>query len=138
MGKNKNSVETVARRLTALFEDCEYDDYEEAVKKLSDHNICKILEISPSTLENYYNGNYKDEELGKGYRDQMKRLIMFRESVCSARLASCTKDANCMFQLKQKHWGGYQDIQRVENTGKQMLEIKINGANGKPLTYGKS
>ena len=124
------------------------------VDSLTDFALLDILgNISPRTLERYYDGSADkalqdadsydadtdsvgDNSIKEGYGDALKRLVEFRRATCVSHIASggaSTTITGWIFLSKQPHWGGFQDIQRVEKTGNQSFSIQLLGADGKPL-----
>lgn len=146
MRPRKNTPEQVVQAV-----DKAITEYQESgdIGKLTDFHLLELLgNISCHTLENYYDGTadkaYLDELDNKGveeykkfgYCDALKRLIQFRRSECVRHIASggaSTSITGWIFLSKQPHWGGFQDVQRVENKGQQSINIRISGPGGKAL-----
>ena len=130
--------------------------YEETgeIQRLDDTELMRILNISPGTLERYYQGradkalddaeqesidnnNYADTEreysTKERYAEALKKLIAYRRRICLQHLTSDRFNTGWIFLSKQPHWGGFQDVQRVEKQASGSFTVCIAGADGKPL-----
>ena len=122
------------------------------IRSLHDIHLLEILgNISVDTLERYYNGkadaplleeqsidnniNNSDGETytKKGYSAVLKKLISYRQMVCLQHLTSDRFNTGWIFLSKQPHWGGFQDVQRVEKQSAGTFTVCIAGPDGKPL-----
>ena len=127
---------------------------------LDDTRLMELLNISPGTLERYYQGRAdkalddedreKAEETGdilpedgereystkERYSEALKRLIAYRRRQCVRHIASggaSTTITGWIFLSKQPHWGGFQDVQKQERTGVQEFRVTISGPDGKAI-----
>ena len=112
-----------------------------------DRDLMVILGIMPATLERYYEGYFdrRDEEKLEDtlredserltYEGILKKLIAYRTSICVEGLLRSGKGeaTKWIFLLKQPHWGGFQDVQRVERSGNLGVQISLTGPDGKPI-----
>ena len=148
----RNSPEMVDRAITGMIE-----AYEETgdVQMLDDTELMRRLNISPGTLERYYQGradialededSTEDNNISTGereystkerYSEALKRLVAYRRRICIKNIASggaSTTITGWIFLSKQPHWGGFQDVQRQVNTGVQEFRVTISGPDGKPI-----
>lgn len=141
----RNTPERVAAAVSQMIQ-----DYEETrdIKCLHDYYLLQILgNISPKTLERYYDGTADkainnnnniqegDPEVCKkqGYGDALKRLITYRAAICTQHITEDRQPTGWIFLSKQPHWGGYQDVQRVQTSGKQEITVTLTGPDGKAL-----
>lgn len=118
------------------------------VAVLTDYALMDRLKVSPRTIDRYYDGEADtalqndnnisaiDKERYKkdSYGAAVKRLVEFRRAVCVERIAAGGQVTGWIFLSKQPHWGGFQDVQRTETSGKQRIEVCISGPDGKPLS----
>lgn len=146
----RNTPEQVNNAVNDMIQ--EYRDTEN-VDCLTDFALLsKLGNISSRTLERYYDGtadkallvdntenntgnnnNTGEEYIKATYGDALKRLIEFRRAVCVRHIAAGGQVTGWIFLSKQPHWGGFQDVQRVEKTGSQEFRVCISGPDGKPL-----
>lgn len=151
----RNTPEMVDRAISGMIE-----AYEETgdVQMLDDTELMRRLNISPGTLERYYQGradkaleddeaeaDTADNNISSGereystserYSEALKRLVAYRRRICIKNIASggaSTTITGWIFLSKQPHWGGFQDVQRQERTGVQEFRVTISGPDGKPL-----
>lgn len=136
-------------------------DYEQTkdVQMLDDTELMWRLNISPGTLERYYQGRadkaLQDEEdaaaeltgeikqdnisgereysTKQRYAEAMKKLIAYRRRICIANLTQDRFNSGWIFLSKQPHWGGFQDVQRQEKSGVQEFKITLSGPDGKKI-----
>ncbi|MBQ7737024.1 MAG: hypothetical protein IJT62_04240 [Oscillospiraceae bacterium] len=140
----KASPEKLEETVSALI--AEYQATQN-VDCLTDYTVMQRLNISPRTLETYYDGeadkailednNISDEDRERytksGYRQAIKKLVEFRRAVCVQHIATERVASGWIFLSKQPHWGGFQDVQRTESRGEQRITVCISGPDGKPL-----
>ena len=122
------------------------------IQCLDDTELMKALNISPGTLERYYQGRadkaLEDEEQDNinnsdienrehstkdRYSEALKKLIAYRRRICVARLTSDRFNTGWIFLSKQPHWGGFQDVQRQEVKGNQTFTVCIADSTGQAL-----
>lgn len=129
-------------------------EYQETgnISALDDTRLMQILNISPGTLERYYQGKadkaLQDEEAeqysedyngereyhtNERYSEALKKLVAYRRSVCIEHIATDRVTSGWIFLSKQPHWGGFQDVQRTETRGKQEFVVTISGPDGKAI-----
>lgn len=156
----RNTPEQVDAAITAMIE-----DYKRTgdIQLLDDSELMERLNISPGTLERYYQGTadkaldnaeleamqaarangidinnnnsyVKEHSTKERYAEATKKLIAFRRRTCIAHLTEDRFNSGWIFLSKQPHWGGFQDVQRTETSGKQRIEVCISGPDGKPLS----
>ena len=94
---------------------------------LSDHALCRRLGVLPETLGRAFAG-----ELGEDVRRELGRVIALREMLCIRNLAAGGSATGWIFLSRQPRWGGLTDGKREERAP-AVLEVRINGADGKPL-----
>ena len=140
----KVSPETVAETVDKIIQEYKTSGN---VDVLSDYELMQRLGISPRTLERYYDGeadkallddsNISDTEKEKyqnyGYGQAVKKLIGFRSATCISHLSADLVNSGWIFLSKQPHWGGFQDVQRVEKQSSGSFTVCIAGPDGKPL-----
>lgn len=119
------------------------EEYRENGELPTDFRLMEIAKVSSRTLDRWYSGDQDkesdvDESGAKLYKEAMNRLVQFRSQLCVEKIAENPKASGWIFLSKQKRWGGFQDVQKVESAGTQKLEISIKGADGKPLKYGRN
>lgn len=119
----------------ALIAECEGKEPAVQASILSDYNVQKRIGLGYKQLNKYLTGG-PDGEFAD-YVEVMQKLVAFRNKLCVEGIAKGGQNTGWIFLSKQNLWGGFQDVQKVENNGKQSIEIKINGANGKPFQIGK-
>ena len=140
-GKGGRPVKCTPERLAAAVDEL-IRDYEENGIVPTDYRLSEKVGVSIKTQERWYDGFYdKDDECpdGKSYQESMTRLVEFRNQICVENLinGASNKSSPYIFLSKKKLWGGFQDVQRVENKGTQDIKITINGSDGKPLRKDK-
>lgn len=118
-------------------------EYRECGEIPTDFRLMELAKVSSRTLDRWYSGEQdkesdEDESGAKLYKEAMNRLVQFRSQLCVEKIAENPKASGWIFLSKQKRWGGFQDVQKVESAGTQKLEISIKGADGKPLKYGRN
>lgn len=95
----------------------------------SDYELCRFLQISPSTLDAYW----RDGEEGStyhGYSIPLKKLQQFREHRLLDMLEREPKSSTAaIFQLKQIKNGGYTDSPLNAGEG-ATITLKIQGVGG--------
>ena len=130
--------------------------YEETgdITKLDDTELMKILNISPGTLERYYQGR-ADKALDDAdresiadnsdidtereystkdrYAEALKKLIAYRRRICVQHITADRFNTGWIFLSKQPHWGSFQDVQRVEKQSSGSFTVCIAGPDGKPI-----
>lgn len=132
------TVERVNAYIDLMIMDCKEQDIVP-----TDFRLMELAGVSSRTLDRWYSGDQdkeadEDEAGHKSYKDAMNRLIQFRSQLCVDKMAASPKTAaNWIFLSKQKRWGGFQDVQKMESNGTQKLEISIKGADGNPLKHGR-
>ena len=142
----KNSPEQVTKAIDQCIADFEQSG---DIKALTDFHLLQVLgNISIHTLENYYDGTadkaYLEEQekiadktgedsIKTGYCEALKKLVEYRRITCIQHIATDRVSSGWIFLSKQPHWGGFQDVQRVENKGQQSINIQISGPDGKAL-----
>lgn len=119
--------------LEKLFKECDgIENASEVAEKLSDFSVAKLLGVSCHTLERYTLGSSEDTDYSE-MNEVFKALIDYRQRLCVKNIAKGGQVTGWIFLSKQRSWGGFQDVQKVENNGKAKIEISLNGSNGKPL-----
>jgi hypothetical protein len=101
----------------------------------SDYQLTKFLDISPATLDRYYNArdNYNadkgQDNIYKGFDVPLKKLIQYREDRLLQQLEGNPKlTAGAIFQLKQAHSGGYVDRPVNDNSNATVdITVKLDG-----------
>ena len=146
----RNTPEQVQQAVEQMIQ--EYETTKD-IRALHDIRLLEILgNISIDTLERYYNGkadaplleeqsiadnNNTGENSGEykkpGYSAALKKLISYRQLTCMQHLTSDRFNTGWIFLSKQPHWGGFQDVQRVEKQSSGSFTVCIAGADGKPL-----
>ena len=146
----KNTPDQVDKAITQMIQEYQVTG---DVGKLTDFHLLEILgNISVDTLERYYNGkadaalleeynntentDTETEYKKHGYSDALKRLVEFRRAECVRNIAGARNGSTItgwIFLSKQPHYGGFQDVQRVENKGSQVFTVCIQGPDGQPI-----
>ncbi len=102
----------------------------EQAEVLSDHALCRRLGVLPETLSRAFSGEIEPE--GGDVRRELGRVIALREMLCIRNLAAGGSATGWIFLSRQPRWGGLTDGKREERAP-AVLEVRINGADGKPL-----
>lgn len=155
----RNTPEQVDTAIDSMI--AEYEESGD-IKLLDDTELMQRLKISPGTLERYYQGSADKaldnadidtaEAEGNGidnninnnsytreystkerYAEALKKLIAYRRRVCISHLTQDRFNTGWIFLSKQPHWGGFQDVQRTESSGRQEIKVCISGPDGRPL-----
>lgn len=130
--------------------ECTVDKLDKAVENLAyewetkgklptEYVLFRLTGLTEQTLERWYDGKFEDGE-SKQYQAVVQKLVALRRHICTLSLASGSRgpQSNMIFLSKQKMWGGFSDsIQKVENTGKQELVVKLAGPDGKAIKRGR-
>lgn len=128
----KVTAQEAKKALEKLFRECEgIEDAAEVADKLSDYSVAKLLGVSSHTLERYMLGSTESDY--SEMNDVFKALIDYRQRLCVRNIAKGGQVTGWIFLSKQRSWGGFQDVQKVESKGSQRIEISLNGSNGKPI-----
>ena len=128
-------------------------EYEKSgdVRYLTDYRLLSLAKVSVNTIERWYSGesdrNLQDDPdisddikkryINSGYGDALKRLVEYRRSEAVNHIASggaSTSITGWIFLSKQPHWGGFQDIQRGEQTVKADFRVTLTGPDGKTVS----
>lgn len=121
------------------------------ITALTDYRLMTLANVRSTTMEDWYNGSadeallndpdtkddIKDRYKNAGYRDALKRLVEFRRSQAVSHIASggaSTSITGWIFLSKQPHWGGFQDVQRGEQTVKADFRVTLTGPDGKTIS----
>lgn len=143
----KNLPDDVARFVDQMIREYESTD---DVRALTDYRLITLAGVSVDTLEHWYNGvsdramqedpdtpdSIKEKYIKSGYSDALKRLVEYRRSQAVSHIASggaSTSITGWIFLSKQPHWGGFQDIQRGEQTVKADFRVTLTGPDGKTI-----
>lgn len=126
------------------------------VTELHDYKLLTALNISPRTLDKYYDGEADREKAAADasapdndnnissimqgtdstkvtYCDAIKKLVSFRQLACVQHMTGDRMNTGWIFLAKQTRFGGFQDVQRQEHNGKQEISITIAGPDGKGI-----
>lgn len=96
----------------------------------SNYALCQYLNISIDTLERYT----REPDKYKGYAEPLKKLSAYREDRLLRLLEKNPGKATpYIFLLKQPSNGGYQDVQKADNSGGLEVNIRLVGEDGKPV-----
>ena len=95
--------------------------------------VDQMISENDIDINNNNNNSNGDKVIKQGYGDALKKLISYRNMVCMYHLTGDRFNSGWIFLSKQPHWGGFQDVQRVESKGNQTFTVCIQGADGKPL-----
>lgn len=131
------SVEDFEKVVDAFIQECENGN----IPRPTDYRFCEYANISAHTLSRYYTGdNIQDsntntednkESIYKGFGNALKKLIQFREDRLNGLMEDNPKATTAaVFQLKQKHNGGYTDKQTVETSGDVQLNVTLKRPDG--------
>ena len=115
---------------------------------LSDYYVMETLGVSKRTLDRYYSGeadqmlqddnNIPEEERERykesGYGTALKRLVEFRSAICQQQMVQGKNLPGWIFLSKQGRYGGFQDIQRGEQTVKADFRVTLTGPDGKTIS----
>lgn len=128
--------------------------YEETgdIQMLDDTELMRRLNVSPGTLERYYQGRFDKDPDGdnsidnnnntnmpgeistkSSYAEALKKLIAHRRRICVAHITADRFNTGWIFLSKQPHWGGFQDVQRTETKQSGTFTVCITDSSGKPL-----
>lgn len=110
-------------------------DYEREGTLPTDFRLMERLGISDGELDGYYRRCFDREAAPDGYTRQLRRLIRFRAQICEENLAAGKQSTGWIFLSKQQRWGGMKDGQKAESAKPEPVEIRLCGANGKPLKF---
>ena len=141
----RNYPDTVARVIEDIIQ--EYKSSQD-VFFLSDFNVMDKLEISRRTLDKYYDGeadkalqedpdttdDIKAKYKNFGYCDAIKKLVEFRSAVCQQQMTQGKAIPAWIFLSKQGRYGGFQDVQRGEQTVKADFRVTLTGPDGKTIS----
>lgn len=114
---------------------------------LSDFHVADVLNIGRRTLDKYYDGeadkalqddpdtpdNIKAKYKNSGYCDAIKRLVDFRSAICQQQMCQGKNIPAWIFLSKQGRYGGFQDVQRGEQSVKADFRITLTGPDGKTV-----
>lgn len=117
-------------------------------KDLTDFTLSSIAKVSIDTIERWYNGeadrklqddpdttdDIKQRYINAGYSDALKKLVAFRSQACISHIAQDRISTGWIFLSKQAHWGGFQDVQRGEQTVKADFRVTLTGPDGKTVS----
>ena len=101
----------------------------------TDFRLMERLGISDGELDSYYRRCFDREAAPDGYTRQLRRLIRFRGQICEENLAAGKQATGWIFLSKQPRWGGMKDAQKSEAVRPEPMEIRLCGANGKPIKF---
>ena len=103
---------------------------DEQAAALSDHALCRRLHVAPETLERGFTGEI--EPGGEEVRRELERVIAMRQMLCIRSLTGGSPDSGWILLSRQPRWGGLSDGKGGERAP-VTLEVRINGADGRPL-----
>lgn len=144
----KNLPDDVAGYVDRMI--AEYEDSGD-VRSLTDYRLLSLARVSPDTVERWYNGesdqalqsdpdtpeDVKQRYINFSYAGALKRLVEYRRAACVQHIAgggASTTITGWIFLSKQPHWGGFQDIQRGEQTVKADFRVTLTGPDGKTIS----
>lgn len=123
-------------------------DVSQDAKDLTDYRLASLAKVSIDTVERWYNGeadkalqddpdtteDIKRKYIKAGYSDALKKLVAFRSQACISHIAQDRIATGWIFLSKQPHWGGFQDVQRGEQTVKADFRVTLTGPDGKTIS----
>lgn len=131
------TVEDFEAVVDAFIAECEAGN----IPRPSDYRFCIFSGISSTTLSRYYNGdniednnNIQGDNKGniyKGFGNALKKLIDYRADRLTGIAEDNPKAATAaIFQLKQKHNGGYTDKQTIDTSSDVAINVTLKQSSG--------
>ena len=142
----RNTPEQVEKAVDEMI--AEYESTQD-ISALHDIRLMEKLNVRSRTLDNYYSGESDrqaakdlspdDNTMGENgikqtYCGALKKLISYRQLTCIRHLTEDRFNSGWIFLSKQPHWGGFQDVQRGEQTVKADFRVTLTGPDGKTIS----